>query len=299
MNVLVNLISVPADIWVYFAIDVGIAILLLAALRWISGRLSSVDTNEELCTQDNFAFGISIAGRMFALCVVLAAAVAGSTKTDYYIAAVSMLAYGLVGLVLIKVGRVLHDKLILDRLDKEAQIMDRNSSVAIIDAASAISTAIIIHSVMLWVEGTDTNALIAVCTSFIVTQAILLVTTRFYERQYRANNQGTMQKALTEGQLALALQQAGMIVGTSIVVSTSAKLLIYNPEAYVSNFTGWLVTGAWLAVLLAILVMVLKKLVLSGLNLVQEVDQQHNVGVACIEMALSVGIAFMVSGLIA
>jgi uncharacterized membrane protein YjfL (UPF0719 family) len=299
MSSLVNLISLSPDIWLYLAIDMAIAVLLLTMLRWLSGRLVSVSTADELCAQDNFAFGISMAGRMLALCIVLSAAVASSEKTDYLLSALSMLFYGVVGIVLIKVGRVAHDKIILNRLDKELHIKQRNTSIALVDAASAISTALIVRSVMLWVEGSDTNALVAILSGFLVTQAILLTTTRLYERRFKENNQsGSLQKSLTKGQLALAIQHSGNLLGTALVVTGSSSLLIYNPVGYVSNLTSWLIVGLILTLLLAVLVTLSKRLILAGLDLVQEIDHQHNIGVAAIELVLSVGIALILIGLV-
>ncbi|WP_343859556.1 DUF350 domain-containing protein [Aliiglaciecola litoralis] len=298
MQELVNSVPFSADIWYYLAIDIVIAICLLFALRLMSGKMASVSTSDELCAQDNFAFGISVAGRMLSLCIVLAAAAASSEKSDYLTAALSMLLYGLVGLLLIKIGRVLHDKIILNRLDKEALIKKRNTSIALIDAASSVSTAIIVSSVLMWVEGFDLNALFAVLSGFVVTQAILLTATRIYERRYKENNQsGTFQQSITKGQMALALQHSGNLLGTAIVVSAASSLLKYNPVGYVSNLTGWLIVGMALTLLLVVLVIIAKRAVLAGLNIIQEVDQQHNVGVASIELALSVGIAMIVSGL--
>lgn len=300
MSSLVNLISLSPDIWLYLAIDMAIAVLLLTMLRWLSGRLVSVNTTDELCAQDNFAFGISMAGRMLALCIVLSAAVASSEKSDYLLSALSMVFYGVVGIVLIKVGRVAHDKIILNRLDKELHIKQRNTSIALVDAASSISTALIVRSVMLWVEGSDANALVAILSGFIVTQAILLTTTRLYERRFKENNQsGSLQKSLTKGQLALAIQHSGNLLGTALVVTGSSSLLIYNPVGYVSNLTSWLIVGLILTLLLAVLVTLSKRLILAGLDLVQEIDHQHNIGVAAIELVLSVGIALILIGLVA
>lgn len=299
MSSLVNLITLSPDIWAFLAIDMAIAILLLSMLRWLSGRLVSVSTTDELCAQDNFAFGISMAGRMLALCIVLSAAVASSAKNDYMLSALSMLFYGVVGIVLIKVGRVAHDKIILNRLDKEKHIKERNTSIALVDAASSISTALIVRSVMLWVEGSDANALVAIMSGFIVTQAILLTTTRLYERRFKENNQsGSLQKSLTKGQLALAIQHSGNLLGTAIVVTGASSLLIYNPVGYVSNLTSWLIVGLVLTLLLAVLVALSKRLILAGLDLVQEIDHQHNIGVATIELVLSVGVALILTGLV-
>ncbi|GAB5381793.1 MAG: DUF350 domain-containing protein [Aliiglaciecola sp.] len=300
MQVLVNLIPLSSDIWVYLAIDILIAISLLFTLRLMSGKMASVSTSNELCAQDNFAFGISVAGRMLALCIVLSAAAVSSDKSDFMGAALSMLLFGLVGILLIKVGRILHDKIILHRLDKEAMIKKRNTSIALVDSASAVSTALVISNVMVWVEGSDINALFAVFSGFVVTQAILLTTTRIYERRYKENNQsGSFQRSLTKGQLALAVQHSGNLIGTAIVVSAAGSMLNYNPVGYVSNLTGWLIVGMALTLLLVALVIIAKRVVLAGLNVVQEVDQQHNIGVASIEMVLSIGIALIVSGLVA
>lgn len=298
MHALVNSVPFSSDIWYYLAIDIVIAIGLLFTLRLMSGKMASVSTSDELCAQDNFAFGISVAGRMLSLCFVLSAAAASSEKSDFIGAALGMLLYGLIGILLIKIGRILHDKIILHRLDKEAMIKQRNTSIALVDAASSVSTAIIVSNVMLWVDGFDLNALFAIFSGFVVTQAILLTTTRIYERRYKENNQsGTFQRSLTKGQMALAVQHSGNLIGTAIVVSTASSLLRYNPVAYVSNLTGWLIVGMALTLLLVVLVLIAKRVVLAGLNVVQEVDQQHNVGVASIEMVLSIGIALIVSGL--
>lgn len=300
MHLLVNLVTLPSDIWAYLAIDIVLAIILLFMMRLLSGRMASVSTSDELCAQDNFAFGISVAGRMLALCIVLSAAAESSEESGYLVSALSMLMYGLVGILLIKIGRIAHDKIILNRLDKEKLIRDRNTSIALVDAASSVATALIIRSVMLWVEGSDANALFAILSGFVVTQAILLATTRIYERRFKDNNQsGTFQKSLTKGQMALAVQHSGHLLGTALVVSGSSSLLIYSPVAYVSNLTGWLVVGLVMAILLAILVTIARKLVLAGLDVVQEIDQQHNVGVASIELVMSVGIALILLGLIA
>ncbi|WJG10432.1 DUF350 domain-containing protein [Aliiglaciecola sp. LCG003] len=299
MEALVNLIPRSTDLWYFLVIDIVITISLLFTLRLISGKMASVSTSDELCAQDNFAFGVSVAGRMLALCIVLSAAAANADQTDYVAAALSVLLYGLVGLLLIKVGRILHDKIILHRLDKEALIKDRNTGIALVDSASSIATALIISSIMSWVKGTDANALFAIFSGFIVTQAILLSTTRIYERRFKDGNQsGSFQRSLTKGQMALAIQHSGHLLGTAIVVSAASNMLIYNPVGYVSNLTGWLIIGMAFNILLVLLVWVAKRLVLAGLNIAQEVYQQHNVGVASIEMALSVGVALIVRGLV-
>ncbi len=63
---------------------------------------------------------------------------------------------------------------------------------------------------------------------------------------------------------------------------------------------GWLVFGIIMTLLVSILTTLAKRIVLwGGINLVEEVDQQHNIGVASIEMATSISIALILTALMA
>lgn len=300
MNALVNLIPIPPDLWIYLVIDMVIAILLLTILRWISGRLSKEDEQPKgRLPHHNYAYGISVAGRLMALSVVLAAAVENSTTGDLVDSFITMIVYGLVGIFLIKIGRFAHDKFVLHRLDKEFHIKDRNTSIALVDASSSIATALIVQSVMTWVSGFDINAFIAIFSGFVVSITILLTMTRIYERRFRENNRsGSLQASLTKGQLALAIQHSGHLLGTALAVTAASNLLEYNPVGYISNLTSWLIVGLGLTFVLTALVTIARRFILANINLVQEIDQQHNIGVAAIELAMSVGMALILSGVI-
>lgn len=298
MNELVHLVALPDDLWIYLAIDLLVVIFLLLVMRWLSGRTSKTSVQEELTVRDNFAFGISLAGRMLSLCIVLSEVVVRHIGEGYVLAAVSALLMGTVVLLLIKVGRYAHDKLVLNRLDKDALIADRNTSVALVDAASAVAMAIIIRSSLAWVEGSDQNSVMALLAVFAVVLVILLSTTRLYEKRFADTNQGSLQEALVAGQMALALEHSGHLLGTAIVVSVASHLLVFEPTGYVSNITGFLFVGFIAALSLAVLVAVIKRMVLYGLNWEKEVDCQHNVGLASIELGLSVGIALIFLGIL-
>ncbi|GEM_PF-121384 len=300
MDALVKLNPVPHDIWIYLLIDIAIALALLMVMKWLSGAFRKHSVVEELGVQDNFAFGISMAGGMLSLCIVLASVVGRHVGQGYTEAAMGMITFGLVGVVLVKFGRFAHDKIVLNRLDTMGLIEDRSVSVALVDASSLIASAIILRSMMLWVDGSDMNALIAIITGFTVVLALLMMMTRLYEIRYARDNQNdSFQGALRKGQLALAVEHAGNLLGIAMIVSSASHLLTYNPSGYVSNITGWLITGAILSLALLVLVTLSKKLLLIGLDYRQEVDQQHNVGVACLELTLSIGIALVVNGILA
>jgi uncharacterized membrane protein YjfL (UPF0719 family) len=300
MNSLIELVGVNQDLFVYLAIDVSIAILLLGAMRFFSGLSARVNSTQELAKEDNFAFGISVAGSILALGIVLTGAITGESASDYAMEAIGMLAYGGYGLLLIKIGRIIHDKVALQHIDKNALIIEKNLTIGIIDAAGAIATAIIIRAVLVWVDGLDWSTFIAITSGFIVAQTVLVIVTRIREKQYAKNNQeDCLQEALSNGQLALAIRYSGQVISTALAVTAASYFLIYSPDTLILNLIGWLVIGIIMTLLVALLTAIAKKIVLWGINLVEEVDQQHNIGVASIEMATSIAIALILTALMA
>ncbi|MDO7083782.1 DUF350 domain-containing protein [Pseudocolwellia sp. AS88] len=300
MNTLIDITNLNQDLLIYLAIDITIAILLLGAMRFLSGFSAKVNSTDELSKEDNFAFGISVAGSVAAMGIVLTGAITGESASSYMLEAVGMLSYGLFGLILIKIGRIVHDRIALNQIDKTAQIKAHNISVGIVDAAGAIATAIIIKAVLLWVHGLDLNTFIAIAAGFVVSQAMLVLVTRIKEKQYANNNQGDcMQEAFADGQTALAIRYAGQVISTALAVTAASYFLTYSPDTIIMNLLGWLVFSVIMTVLVFVLTTIAKKLILWGINLVEEVDQQHNIGVASVEMAISISIALILTGLMA
>jgi hypothetical protein len=292
-------VPLGSDLWIYLAIDVSIALALLVVMKWLTGLMRKNSVTEELGIKDNFAFGISIAGGMLSLCIVLSSVVGRHIGQGYSEAATGMVTFGIVGILLVKFGRFAHDKLVLNRVDTHAMISERSVSIALVDAASLVASAIVLRNIMVWVNGSDMNAIIAIVTGFSVVLTMLLVMTRILEVRYAKDNQNdSFQGALRKGQLALAIEHSGNLLGTAMIVSAAKNLLIYNPSGYVSNVTGWLVVSVALAIALHILVLINKKVILFGMNFRQEVDQQHNVGVASLGFTLSIGTAMVINGVL-
>ena len=298
MNTFIEITGLNQELLIFLAIDITIAIILLGAMRFISGLSAKVNSTDELAKEDNFAFGISVAGSVAALGIVLTGAITGENAEGYLMEIIGMASYGIFGLILIKIGRIFHDRFALNQIDKNAQIKARNITVGIVDASGAIATAIIIRAVLLWVYGLDINTFIAITAGFIVSQAMLVLVTRIKERQYAANNQNSsMQNAFAEGQVALAIRYAGQVISTALAVTAASHFLTYSPETLLINLVGWLVFGMVMTLLVAVLTSIAKRLVLMGINLVEEVDQQHNIGVASVEMAISISIALILTAL--
>lgn len=298
MEQLQLLMNHQPNLLVILAIDLTIAIILLSAMRFISGLWAGVNTTDELASKDNFAFGISLAGSLLALAIVLTGAITGESGITFSQEAIGTSIYGVVGLILIKVGRIAHDKLALPGLDKAQQIKAGNISVAIIDAAALIATALIIRATLLWANDLNINTLIAVISGFVISQSFLIIVTRLREAAYRKNNQGSQfQEAIVGGQVALAIRHAGFLIATGFALTAASNFLEYLPEAYVENALGWLIFGLVMVSLLYVLILLVKKIVLSRINLTEEVDHQQNIGVAALEFVISLAVALILMAL--
>jgi hypothetical protein len=282
------------------AIDLGIAVVLLTLMRYLQGWSVKVNSSAELAERDNFAFGISTAGAIAALGIVLTGAITGEAAASYVTEAIGMTSYGLFGLFLIKFGRFIHDKVALNEIDKNAEILKGNVSVAIVDASVAIATAIIIRAVLMWAEDITINTFIAIFSAFLISQCILVLLTRLREYRYAKRNQdASMQQALSENQIALAIRHSGYLIAMALSFNAASHFIIYNPTAYVTNVIGWSVFSLIMLVALSALITLVKKLVLARIDLAKEVEQQQNIGIAAVEMAISIAIALILTALMA
>lgn len=300
MEQLFNSVPFSANLAVYIAIDISILIILLLFMRWLSGLMSKVSVSKELGERDNFAFGVSLAGRMIALAIVLSSVVGRHVELDFQTSLFKLLIFGLLGITLVRVGRFAHDKIVLNQIDKDAMILEKNVSIALVDATSTIASAIITRSIILWTDATDIDAFVAITTGTLVVLSVLLLCTRIYEHRFAEKNQNSsFQTTLCQGQLALAIQHGGNLLAIAIAVSASASIVVYSSGAYVSNVTGWLISGICLALGVMMISSLCKRIVLYGVQWRTEVSLQHNVGIACIEAVLAIGVAVILNQLLA
>lgn len=297
MNELMTTLGQSGDIAIYLLIDMAVAIALLGGIRFTMGVIGNVDTKDELSQKDNFAYGISMAGAVAAMGIALSGAITGELAGSYSIELFGMFAYGLAGLVLIKAGRYIHDKFALSALNKHEQILNRNISVALVDAASVIATAIVVRAALFWVEGLDVYTLIAVVSAWIVSQVMLVLITRIFEWKFAQNNGSTFQATLEGGHIALAIRYAGYLISTAMSVTAASYFIVYDISTIWLGVAQWAIMSALFMVCLTVLTSIAKFIVLWGINRREEVEDQDNVGIATIELATSFSIALLLMAL--
>ncbi|MDA1300948.1 MAG: DUF350 domain-containing protein [Proteobacteria bacterium] len=287
-----------ADIYIYqiLLIDLVIAVAMISGLRFLTGIVANVNSADELAARDNVAFGIAMAAGILSLALMLTGAVSGEPGMTYTSEVVSVLSYGILGVILIKVGRIMQDRLVLRGIEIQAQIKQGNIAAAMVDAANTLATGLVLRAVMLWVENSTIGGLLIVLAAFVITQLLLALVSYFRTVVYARRHDGnSLQAAFAEGRTALSIRFFGHLMSVALAVTAVSGIVAYRPDALVLALALWAGATLVLTILVSIIASLARHVVLMGVNVIEEVDDQNNVGVAAIEaaIAISVGLFFV------
>ena len=289
------------DVWVYqmVLVNLVIAVAMIAGLRFITGMVASVNSGRELATRDNFAFGIAMAGGLFALALMLTGALSGEAGATLLEELLSVLGYGLLGLLLISLGRIIQDRLVLTHMAVQGEIRSGNISAAVVDLANSLAIGLILRAVMLWVESNELGGLLVILLAFLVTQLLMALVTRYRLFVYARRHQGgSLQEALQDGNLALAIRYLGHLLGAALGVTAASGLVAYDPDRLAISLGVWVGVSFGLVVLVSLLSVLARLVVLMGVDPVEEVDSQRNVGVAAVECAIYLSMGLLLAALL-
>ena len=281
-------------------ISVVLTLVALVGFRYGMSAVIGVHAKDELDKKDNFAFGIAIAGGVLALMIIMSASVSGEAQASLVNEFVFVFIYAVVGVVLLKVGFLVQDKLILRALSSSEQIRAGNVSAALVVAVNLVSIGIVIRNAIMWVEHDGYMGLLPVLLVFIASQIILGTVTVIRATVYGKRNAGkTWEGAIAENNLAIALRFCGQMLATALALSSVGYMLNYSSTVLLEVMVSWL--GIGILVMLGVwgFYRVTFPIVLSNVDIAEEVDVQQNVGVAAVEAALFVGIASLFLGFIA
>ncbi|MES9857677.1 MAG: DUF350 domain-containing protein [Sedimenticola sp.] len=280
-------------------VDLLIAVGAICALRYLQGLLAGVDTTTELATRDNYAFGISVAGGTLALALVLAGAVSGEASAGLLAEAGNVAAYAVAGIVLLKVGTIINDQIIFHHFSLKQQVHENNMAAGIVQAANFIALGLIINTAINWVESESWQGIFSVVLIFFVAQIVLLAITRLRGRIYEKRHHGeVLQQALASGNSALAIRYMGHLLSAAFGIKAASGLVTYQSLALVELVFNWLFVALAVTALISGLATLARHAVLFNINVVEEVDDQQNIGVACIEATLFISIGLIVSSLL-
>jgi len=281
------------------ALDLTIAIIAICGFRFLFGLLAGVSTTHELSEKDNYAFGISFAGGAGALALVLAAAVGGEGEANFMVEAINVMTYAIAGIALLKMGSLVNDHLMFHKFSLKKEIDKQNMAAGIIQAANFLALGIIVSSAVNWVESENWQGLLPVFLVFVVAQLLLLLVTRLRAWIFRRRHEGeSFQQAIESGNKALSVRYAGHILGAAIAVSAGGNLVDYLHAEPLNSAISWGGVSVVLTLALSFLAMIARSVILAKIDVVEEVDNQRNIGIAFVEAVIFVSVGLLLEGVL-
>lgn len=283
-----------------FLINFVLAVIAICGTRAILSRITGVNTAHELSQDDNFSFGISVAGGALAIAIILLATLSGDSAATLVSEVSNVIGYLVGGIVLLMIGMVINDKIIFSHFSIKKAIKAHNVSAGIVQGATMIALGILIANSMEWESSGDITQAYVILPIFFVSLVILFLISKVRATIYSKRNAGKkLQQALADDNAALAIRYAGHLVGTALAVGASSSWVTYLSAAKMVSVLNWTIIAIAITLAMAPVAMLARKFILAGINVSEEVDQQKNIGVAVIEAVIFIAIGFIFKGLAA
>lgn len=276
---MINFLQITAE----GAVWVVLSMLLLLVSKYIYGFRMPFNTDEEL-KKSNLAFSVALSGYLLGIVLILIAAFMGPSKgfvTDLS----SFTQYSLLGIVLLNVSRWVSDKLILDRFDDIKEIIeDKNVGTGAVHFGSHIASALIVAGA---IHG-EGGGIISAIAFFALGQIALILFTKLYD-------------VITPYDIHAEIESDNAAVGVSFGGNLIALgIILINGMA--GNFINWqhdlisfginaLVAFAYLPLVRIII----GKLIIPGVKLNESLQNDRDVAVGFIEMAMAVSFALILA----
>ncbi len=290
------------SVWmiIIIVINLSIAVAAISMFRFLLGMLAGVNTTNELSQKDNYAFGVVFAGGAGAIALILAAAVGGEAEVEFFVEAINVMTYAVAGIALLKIGSIVNDVVMFHQISLKKAISEHNISAGIVQASNLVALGLLLNSAINWVESENWEGILPVLLVFATSQIILLVVTRLrafiYSRRHPGEN---LQTAIVDGNPALAIRFAGHVFGTTLAVGAAGHLVEYIHADPAMSAVAWGSVALVLALVLSGLSFIARKAILAKIDVVEEVDNQQNVGIAFIEAAIFISIGLLLDSVLA
>lgn len=195
----------------FLVVDLVAIFCLVAGMRWISRFLVKP------VTRHSEASNIETAAAVIALMLALTGVTAGSfslTLSDEWWLVIT---YGLLAMVLLRLGAWFQDKMILPALSLNNATTQGNIAAAFITGAHLIGTAIVIRSAMQWTSQDANLGLVALLLGFIISQFLLALETRL-----RITWASGLICAIDKKSTPLAFKAGAQHIGAALAISGGA-----------------------------------------------------------------------------
>ncbi|QFI36874.1 DUF350 domain-containing protein [Moritella marina ATCC 15381] len=278
-------------------IDFTIIIALFVSLKMIKGWVSNLHANDEIAKRDNFAFGISFAAGLAGLAIVLTGVSSGDFADSLFEEATQMTGYGLLAIALIKAGHFFQDKVTLQKVSLHDEIVKGNVTAAFVDFGHVVTVAIVVRSALIWVLTEGWHGLPVVIAAFVVANIIMLLVSKYRVSLFKRTGD-CLQQLILDDNLAVGIRYSGFLIGSGLAITAATGLAPYAADNITLSLTYWAFSAVISVAIFAVLQLITIKVILSGVDIADEVIRQKNIGVAVISATISFSIGLTMATLL-
>ncbi|MGQ0526937.1 MAG: DUF350 domain-containing protein [Alphaproteobacteria bacterium] len=275
-----------------------VVIALFTSIRLFTGTIAHINATDELLRKDNAAFGISVAGILFAITILLSGTVYGDPQDDMFDSAIRIALFGIVGIFLMGVTRFIFDKIAFPAISLHDEIVKGNVAVSIADTGNVIAAALIIRAVMVWITDNSLEGLLALLVGYAISQFILTIATFLRQKGFERRHPGrSIQQELKDNNIALALAFAGRKIGTAFAITVASQIVIYEIYNLVPILMAWFVVSVIVMVILKIVFTIAERIILFRVDTAHEIINQRNVAVGALQAVIYLSLGILLAEL--
>ena len=259
--------------------------------KWVYDLFTPYKLNEQLVEVDNRAVAVAFAGYLLGLGIILEGVVSqestnvatGSARRDLLLDVGDTLLWGVVGIVLLQLARLINDKLLLNTFSNTKELVeDKNVGTGAVEFGSFVGSALIIR-VLLMGEGHGIlTSIVETVVYFLAAQAIFVLFGKVYQMVTRYD----VHKEIERDNAAAGVSLGLSLIAVSVLVSSYLSRYDSLP-----GLALWFLIGTVLLLGCRYLV---DKFLLPGRLLDDEVGTDRNWGAALIEGGSAIALAALI-----
>ena len=294
MNEYINeLLSIDDVMWLLQfegAVYIITVFIVLYAAKLLYDLFTPFSINEQLTEKDNKAVAVSFSGYMLGVIIIMlgifnsGTVVEGeiTTKLDLARDLLATLIWGIIGIFLLNLSRIINDKLLLSKFDNVKELItDQNVGTGAVLWGSYIGSALIVRAAVFGETTQWLTDIISTLLYFVIGQIGFVVFGWVYQKISRFDVHAEIEKDNISAGVAFGLSLTAISILLSGYLTSYSSLL---------GFALWFVIG--LIVLLASRYIV-DKFMLPGSLLDEEISNDQNWGAALLEGSVAIGIALL------
>ena len=272
-----------------------IVITLFGCMRWFSGMIERIDPSNELLIKDNPAFGISLAGKIFGIAIMLSGTIFGGNGETLYSVGTVLLT-GLSGILFMAIAHFIFTNITLAKISVRDEIVKGNIAVAVADTGNILAAAIIVRAITEWLSPYAISSLPGFVAAFAISQVLFTGSTLLKIKLFSSVNQeNPLLQELKNGNTAVALGFAGRKIGTAFAISLAANII-----ATESGETGSILfTWFWVSVLAVLafeaLCYISTRLILYKVDIRSEIVVQRNTALGALQAVVYLSLGYLLS----